>query len=308
MANLKNTTINDNGFLQIPVGNESERPSSAETGMMRWNTNSLNIEVYNGNSWQNLINQTPSGIHYYNVESYTSNIVQYFTLPAPFDVDNKGSPVIEFNTGGEVSNIEISNNGSLFFSAGRPTGVRIFRLSRPFDLSSATFIGTEDASFSDHTTCLEFAQNGLKFYTNNTNGIAQYSLSVPYDLSTRTLDFELNTKQNGAGPGDPAFSPDGTKVAFGYRGPEFIDGGTCSTPFDLSTFTLEDSFATTDGDPSCAKWNATGTELYVRHASPDMVNEYTTPNPYSINGLSFNRQIFNNPGFAGGGHEFNYNY
>ena len=38
MATLKNTTINDTGYLVIPVGNTVQRPDSPANGMMRFNT------------------------------------------------------------------------------------------------------------------------------------------------------------------------------------------------------------------------------------------------------------------------------
>jgi len=38
MADLKNTTINDTGFLSIAQGTTAERPSLEVTGMMRVNT------------------------------------------------------------------------------------------------------------------------------------------------------------------------------------------------------------------------------------------------------------------------------
>lgn len=49
MASLKNTTINDTGFLQLPSGTDAQRPSVAN-GQMRYNTTSGQVEVYNG-SW-----------------------------------------------------------------------------------------------------------------------------------------------------------------------------------------------------------------------------------------------------------------
>lgn len=47
MASLKNTTINDTGFLRLPVGTTAERPGSPADGMMRKNTTLGVVEVYN---------------------------------------------------------------------------------------------------------------------------------------------------------------------------------------------------------------------------------------------------------------------
>ena len=51
MATLKNTTINDTGYITKPSGNTAQRPSAAN-GMIRYNTDIQNIEYYNGSKWQ----------------------------------------------------------------------------------------------------------------------------------------------------------------------------------------------------------------------------------------------------------------
>jgi hypothetical protein len=55
MATLKNTTINDTGFLRVPNGTTGERPSGV-TGMIRYNTSTAGLEVYtsNGTKWVNV--------------------------------------------------------------------------------------------------------------------------------------------------------------------------------------------------------------------------------------------------------------
>jgi hypothetical protein len=51
MANLKNTIINDTGFLQMPSGTTAQRPASPAQGMIRWNTDHQIQEYYNGSIW-----------------------------------------------------------------------------------------------------------------------------------------------------------------------------------------------------------------------------------------------------------------
>jgi hypothetical protein len=53
MATLKNTTVDDIGFVRLPVGTTAQRPSPL-TGMMRFNSNTLKVEYYNGTAWANL--------------------------------------------------------------------------------------------------------------------------------------------------------------------------------------------------------------------------------------------------------------
>ena len=53
MATLKNTIINDTGFLVLPSGTDAQRPGTPTTGMIRVNTNTTPyyLEVYNGTAW-----------------------------------------------------------------------------------------------------------------------------------------------------------------------------------------------------------------------------------------------------------------
>ena len=55
MATLKNTTINDTGYLNMPVGTTAQRPASPVAGMVRWNTTLGYSEIYNGPAWVELL-------------------------------------------------------------------------------------------------------------------------------------------------------------------------------------------------------------------------------------------------------------
>jgi hypothetical protein len=52
MATLKNTTINDTGFVQLPVGTTAQRPGSPVNGDMRFNSESKVVEHYSNGSWK----------------------------------------------------------------------------------------------------------------------------------------------------------------------------------------------------------------------------------------------------------------
>jgi len=51
MAQLKNTNINDTGFLRLPVGTTAQRPSSPVDGDTRINSTTNAFEVYYSGSW-----------------------------------------------------------------------------------------------------------------------------------------------------------------------------------------------------------------------------------------------------------------
>jgi hypothetical protein len=51
MAILKNVTVNDTGFIDIPSGNIAQRPASPTPGMIRFNTEIGVTEYWNGSRW-----------------------------------------------------------------------------------------------------------------------------------------------------------------------------------------------------------------------------------------------------------------
>jgi hypothetical protein len=51
MATLKNTTINDTGFLGLPSGTTAQRPVTPLVGMVRFNTTLGYAEIYTGSNW-----------------------------------------------------------------------------------------------------------------------------------------------------------------------------------------------------------------------------------------------------------------
>lgn len=54
MATLKNVTINDTGYLKLPIGNSGQRPTEdgTNTGAMRINSDTGKLEFWNGAAWE----------------------------------------------------------------------------------------------------------------------------------------------------------------------------------------------------------------------------------------------------------------
>lgn len=76
MASLKNTVIDDTGFLKIATGTTAERTTAA-AGHIRYNTTTGQIEYHNGSSWNAtpLTNREPTLYYYEGREAnlYTGN-------------------------------------------------------------------------------------------------------------------------------------------------------------------------------------------------------------------------------------------
>lgn len=54
MAILKNTTIDDTGYIKLPAGGVADRPVSPSNGDMRFNTDYNVVEVYRDNEWTSI--------------------------------------------------------------------------------------------------------------------------------------------------------------------------------------------------------------------------------------------------------------
>ena len=58
MATLKNTTIDDTGFLKTATGTTAQRPGSPVQGDVRFNTTLGYHEIYDGSAWKQWGTQT----------------------------------------------------------------------------------------------------------------------------------------------------------------------------------------------------------------------------------------------------------
>jgi hypothetical protein len=70
MATLRNTTINDTGFLTIPRGTTAQRPASPALGDFRYNTQESKFEVYNGTDWL-FIGTASSALYAFTTATFT---------------------------------------------------------------------------------------------------------------------------------------------------------------------------------------------------------------------------------------------
>jgi len=100
MAQLKNTEINDTGFLQLPIGTTAQRPSTPSPGMLRFNTDTASTEWYDDvyNKWfptgltpvvatgGTIINYTQDGIDY-RVHAFTSTGNSTFNVTRGGDIE-----------------------------------------------------------------------------------------------------------------------------------------------------------------------------------------------------------------------------
>ena len=75
MATLKNTTVNDTGFLGLPVGTTAQRPVSPANGYTRINSDTGVFEVYYNSAWQTVATIGWTAQNQINTTAMTHSIV-----------------------------------------------------------------------------------------------------------------------------------------------------------------------------------------------------------------------------------------
>lgn len=121
MANLKNTIINDTGFLTFPSGSEAQRPNNPQVGYTRMNTDSHQLEIYDGTEWKIITyvdNIVTNGLVLHldagNINSYPGTGTTWTDLSGN---DNDGTlingPTFDSSNGGSISFDGSNDYGSI---------------------------------------------------------------------------------------------------------------------------------------------------------------------------------------------------
>lgn len=152
MATLKNTTINDTGFLTIPSGTIAQRPTSPSAGMFRYNTDLKVNEYYDGTSW---VNTTQISI-------VTSGLVLHLDAAQPNSYSGSGTTWFDLSGNGyngTMSNVTYSalNSGNMVFN-GTNSSVS---LSNPLNQSNLSQVWTVSAWVKNTNKSIQTLVGGL---------------------------------------------------------------------------------------------------------------------------------------------------
>jgi len=175
------------------------------------------VRVATNNNSQGELTFSPDGSNMYIIDSPSDNINQY-ELTSGFDVST-ASFTGSFNTGGQNGNgrgIALNPDGTQIYICSKDnTQVVEYDLSTAFDVTSATFVQTFDVSSQDLAPQgMQFdADGGLMYVAGISNDtVFQYSLSTPFDISTASLQTNLNVGSQDSRPTGIAFSPAGSRM------------------------------------------------------------------------------------------------
>lgn len=133
--------------------------------------------------------------------------------------------------------------------------------------------------------------SGSKLYvtgfSSDTGRIAQYSLSVPFSISSASLDENKDISSVLKRPQDIKFNSDGTKVFVistksqtGNK--DSIAAWSLSTPYDITTLSVSDDTETffSGTDPRAVDFNTDGSKMFILEQSLNRITEYKLSTPY----------------------------
>lgn len=135
-------------------------------------------------------------------------------------------------------------------------------------VTSAVFTQSFDVSTEDGTMLgLFFRADGLKLYGigNNTNDVFEYDLTTAWDISTASINQNLDTTSEDSAPQDIVFKPDGLRMyVLGNNGND-VNEYTLTVAWDISTATFTQLFNTTteEGTPLGLFFKPDGLAMYV---------------------------------------------
>lgn len=203
MANLKNTTINDTGYIQLPTGSNAQRPNSPESGSMRFNTDSSEFELYDGTQWKNVplteytktytvtdsttsTNEGTSLTFATTTENVSDGTTLYYTLSG---VDSN-----DVSTG-TSGNFTINNNsGSVTVSLSNDTtteGSETLTFQVRTDSISGEIVATDTTTINDTSISPLVTSNLILHLDANDTSSYNGSGTVWYDISGNSNNFNI---------------------------------------------------------------------------------------------------------------------
>jgi DNA-binding beta-propeller fold protein YncE len=228
------------------------------------------------------------GTKLYVVYEDTTKVYSY-PLSTAYDVTtadlNTFDNLYDTGTISSPTGIAFNNDGTKMYLLNADNNVvTSFTLSTAYDTSTASENNSLDVARPGANEVI-FNDDGSKMYIASQSNSAVYSLelSTPFDISTATQANKLSTTgppRQEDGPTGLAFNSDGTKIFVVGRTQEHFVSYTLSTPYDISTGSLNKVFDPSEG----SFWHDIvftndGRTANVVGDSPNQINKYELTPP-----------------------------
>ena len=217
------------------------------------------------------------------------SVIEY-DLRTPFDASTATVADITSIANEEFTptGIAFSSDGAKMFVIGADgDDVSEYELSTPFKASTATFVdATSTRPYEFTPTGIAFSSDGTKMFVIGDAGddVNEYTLSTPFDASTRTFVDATSISEQETYPTGIAFSSDGAKMfVIGDAGDD-VNEYELSTPFDASTRTFvgNTTISEQEDSPTDIAFSSDGAKMFVIGWQKDAVIEYDLSSVYPI--------------------------
>lgn len=169
--------------------------------------------------------------------SFNSDSIYQYSLSTPWDLSTiTYDSITESGRDNVVNGVFVGQSGTKMYTVGTSDDeIEEYDLGSSWDLSTASPVRRTNISpNSENPEDVFIGDGGTKAYIAHANGVSQYDLSTPWNVST--LSF-VNNKTNFFNPPKGIFlKDDGTKLYTSYGNGE-IDEFTLTTPWDITTTT-----------------------------------------------------------------------
>lgn len=203
-----------------------------------------------------------------------------------------------------LTGIDLSTDGTKMYLLSPDSGsVREYSLSTPWDVTSATLIGS--FSFAIDARGLSFSEDGTRMYTTNIGAVTvnSYTLSTPWDVTTAAPEQDISiggsytdTYQVSVYYGGARMLVSSYNVNSGYTLVEF----TLATPGNLSTATVSATSSLLDAAGTTGFGvGDDGYLLFFARTSTGPIGQYVMGG--KSGGAGFSDQVSHIRGGSGGG-------
>ncbi|ABK77781.1 hypothetical protein CENSYa_1154 [Cenarchaeum symbiosum A] len=236
---------------------------------------------------------SPDGTLMFVVGSDQDAVFRY-GLDPPYDVTSAapaGSYSVQSEEG-DPRGLAFSHDGTSMFVSGGTNFVYRYSLGTPFGFEPAPELdGSLDVGASDaQVTGLDFGDGGTRMYISGDqgNGIHQYDLPAPYNITGAARAGSYNVGGEDGGPRGVAVSEDGRTMLVLGQGTDRIYRYYLGGAFDVGTAMLVESMqvAETENNPRGLAASGDGRIVFVTGSNDERVYAHNLGDPYDLAGSS----------------------
>lgn len=218
-----------------------------------------------------------------------------------YDIDKFSLEKTGPSGSGGGTGIAFSSDGTKFYKVDAGSySVFQYSVATPFDATTLTY---DNVSFVLTTGVSETSPNGITFKPDgtkmyicghSTDGIIEYALSTPWDLSTASYTTYQQMYDSGNNYEGLSFKPDGTKVYL-MNSADTIVQWSLSTAWDIDTLSYDNVSLLTNSQDGLMRdifVSSDGTKIFTNGISNDNVYQYTMTTPWDLSTASYDNKFY----------------